>query len=458
MSRRSSFLLLTILVVGVAWGQWSEPVPFFVRSDSIWLEQSVLANWSPETAGVAYIRTVRRPVQHAYSIMVRSWMGDSWSEAVNATGDDTMVPGIYCGLGYGLDPLGRAWLSWYRGNHYTFDEDDSWAICTTFRDSSGWRPFEKTFCPYYAGYTSGFTTDRAGRWCMGLDHMYSDPPGCFTDAMYSVLMGDTWASPRLIAAGMGNPMQISQCCPVLRPHPREGLWAVSDRSGYRQEDKVRVYHVTDDTSRLVLDFAGLYSTADVDTAGRLWILYSSDSTLGYVVAAESSVVESGLLSEIRQCTRPFVCVDLFGWVWAAWNHPDGRFYVAYNAGQGWSEPEAVVDTSATVTGLVSDGSGQMFVSLVKDLSGAWGFGTCFREYRPGVQDEGEDGMLRTVGPGIVRGMLLLPGRQLADLLDIAGRQVTSLQPGENDIRHVAPGVYFTMPARDSRPQKVIVTR
>jgi hypothetical protein len=37
---------------------------------------------------------------------------------------------------------------------------------------------------------------------------------------------------------------------------------------------------------------------------------------------------------------------------------------------------------------------------------------------------------------------MLSGKQLADLLDITGRKVMDLAPGENDIRHLAPGVYF----------------
>jgi hypothetical protein len=177
-----------------------------------------------------------------------------------------MAPGGYYGLGCGLDPSGRGWLSWYRGNHYTFDEEDSWSICTTFRDSLGWKPFAKTFCPYYTYQTSGFTSDRSGRWYMGFDHVFHDPPGSFTDAMYSVLVGDTWATPRLIAAGMGNPVQTSQLCPFLRPHPREGLWALSDRWGYMQQRRVHLYHVTEDTARLVVDFAGVGEDVARDTS------------------------------------------------------------------------------------------------------------------------------------------------------------------------------------------------
>ncbi len=48
---------------------------------------------------------------------------------------------------------------------------------------------------------------------------------------------------------------------------------------------------------------------------------------------------------------------------------------------------------------------------------------------------------------VVRGILHLPlSAGPASLLNAAGRRVTSLQPGENDIRHVSPGVYFVFRA------------
>ena len=43
---------------------------------------------------------------------------------------------------------------------------------------------------------------------------------------------------------------------------------------------------------------------------------------------------------------------------------------------------------------------------------------------------------------ICQRMLTLPGRQSAVLLNTAGRRVMGLQPGENDVSHVTPGVYF----------------
>ena len=51
------------------------------------------------------------------------------------------------------------------------------------------------------------------------------------------------------------------------------------------------------------------------------------------------------------------------------------------------------------------------------------------------------------------------------LLDAAGRKVAELQPGENDIRHLAPGVYFVREegsrvpgSKGSSVRKVVVTR
>jgi hypothetical protein len=85
--------------------------------------------------------------------------------------------------------------------------------------------------------------------------------------------------------------------------------------------------------------------------------------------------------------------------------------------------------------------------------------------------------LRLSGPTIVRGVLMLPGpgtrsglsdnpvMSRAVLLDAAGREVMNLVPGANDVRGIAPGVYFIRepsgfnretPAADAR--KVLVTR
>jgi hypothetical protein len=72
-------------------------------------------------------------------------------------------------------------------------------------------------------------------------------------------------------------------------------------------------------------------------------------------------------------------------------------------------------------------------------------------------------------PTIVRNVLFLPAASDSKapgwLLDAAGRKVTELRPGANDVSGLAPGVYFVTQKgprvrgfEDSRVAKVIVTR
>jgi len=74
-----------------------------------------------------------------------------------------------------------------------------------------------------------------------------------------------------------------------------------------------------------------------------------------------------------------------------------------------------------------------------------------------------------LGPTVVRGVLELPGDRgpetgdRAELLDIAGRKVIGLKLGANDVRALAPGVYFVREepqAASLKPQavrKVVLT-
>lgn len=95
-------------------------------------------------------------------------------------------------------------------------------------------------------------------------------------------------------------------------------------------------------------------------------------------------------------------------------------------------------------------------------------------FGPGVEEEDEGGRMNAKAgfATIVRGMLFLRWSQSGDrpscvgtdpvLRDITGRKVMDLRPGENDVRHLAPGVYFVR-AVGHEPsavgcRRVIVTR
>jgi hypothetical protein len=74
------------------------------------------------------------------------------------------------------------------------------------------------------------------------------------------------------------------------------------------------------------------------------------------------------------------------------------------------------------------------------------------------------------GPSVVRGVLFLPGDRgprtgdRAALHDVVGREVLDLKPGANDVRALAPGVYFVrsepsaVGCQPSAVTKVVVTR
>jgi len=92
---------------------------------------------------------------------------------------------------------------------------------------------------------------------------------------------------------------------------------------------------------------------------------------------------------------------------------------------------------------------------------------------PGVSESRKpQASSRKLGPSIVRSLLVLPQMGAVpsgtvptfgpSLLDAAGRQVLDLRPGANDVRALAPGVYFVREAQAQAQaqavRKVVVTR
>jgi hypothetical protein len=72
----------------------------------------------------------------------------------------------------------------------------------------------------------------------------------------------------------------------------------------------------------------------------------------------------------------------------------------------------------------------------------WQLGSVGVEERTGMKAEG-GGMNQTICRGTLEYQPTARSSQLtAELLDITGRRVMGLKPGDNDIRHLAPGVYY----------------
>ena len=82
----------------------------------------------------------------------------------------------------------------------------------------------------------------------------------------------------------------------------------------------------------------------------------------------------------------------------------------------------------------------------------------------GVQETPKAEVRTANGPTIVRGSLRLGASTSASpswLLDASGRRLMELQPGENDVRGLAPGVYFVRRASGEgrmANSKVVITR
>jgi hypothetical protein len=73
-------------------------------------------------------------------------------------------------------------------------------------------------------------------------------------------------------------------------------------------------------------------------------------------------------------------------------------------------------------------------------------------------DARPDARPRLCQPTVVRWALPLSGRSPAVMFDITGRRVMDLKPGVNDVRHIAPGVYFVRQEKDNTTTKVVIQR
>jgi len=68
-------------------------------------------------------------------------------------------------------------------------------------------------------------------------------------------------------------------------------------------------------------------------------------------------------------------------------------------------------------------------------------------HTPGIEERANGRSPVTAVPTIVRGVLFLPerassGASISCLLDVSGQKVMDLRPGANDVRALAPGIYF----------------
>jgi hypothetical protein len=82
---------------------------------------------------------------------------------------------------------------------------------------------------------------------------------------------------------------------------------------------------------------------------------------------------------------------------------------------------------------------------------------------PGIEQQENTEVRRAIGGAtVVRGMLFQPevagsSSRTASLLDISGRKVLDLHTGANDVRRLAPGVYFVRESGAQAQAQVVRT-
>lgn len=433
-----------IVLSAVCLGQWSSPT--LVWYDTTWMCEARFLSTKADTLWAAVMDRGSNG-SFGWNRIQTAWsLGDYWSGLADVTGEDSAV-GWYSGMGFGCGQQDRLWLGWYRGNAYTFEGEDSWAVCTVQRDDAGWHPFEKSIDSFWSSGAESFAADRQGNWYMSVVACALDAPGVIESAMYSRLDGDSWTYPRLIAYGMGTPISSGHYSMVFVAHPDSGLWEVNDWSAYREKPRVYVHRVLRDTASEVLHISGEASTATADSSGGLFVVYARDSVLRAARVIGNAVADSWVIADDPRCIS--ACTDPLGWVWTLWMSRDNQAYVSYNRGTGWSTPELVCESLARPYGIVSDSRGRVYVLASIRLKGEWALYSTYRLLRPGIEDHG----LVSAGSSARMASLVRRLEQDVVAIDPMGRRVADPRSGIFFIRGEGQG------AGDAgRTRKVVLQR
>jgi hypothetical protein len=425
------------MLYSICVGEWSSPVPLLGGSSSI--EGQSLVAGSGDTMWATVVSTL------PYQVLACWTTGDTWSRPVELTPLDSID--IFHDPGMGRDATGRLWAAWYK-------DYDSSGVWTAFRDSAGWHAPLRAYSGYPAAGPMSFAADAQGNWYLGFAILTP-----YSSAVYCRWDGDFWESANYIAQGVGNPIETNFPAPTLVTRPDSGLWVVYeiDTPG----DSFALLSILQgDSLRWCWYGDGNWPAATADSSGRLWIIQSLlGGFLTQAVVIDDSVEVGNDLVTEYSVGRARSTTDLEGIVWAAWQ-ARGSDWVAvnYSTGGDWSEPEQTSALASVPKGIAADANGRVYV-LFRTTAGQ--LFSAYRTSRPGVQEPGPRRVVWMRLPTVVRGVLHLGvgSRQQAvdraELLDISGRKVLDLHAGENDVRHLAPGVYFIREAQAQAQAQVV---
>jgi hypothetical protein len=391
--------------------RWIEPDTITSDTDDMVMAACLDAGQAPWVVW----SVVRRWPDSAYSLWSR-WQGDSWSHPRFVT-TDTMAWGVDGDVAG--DPNQGIWSIWTWVGDYangnlsvlsSYYTGDTWAT-PTLLDRCIW---------YMQPYSALVTFPPGGR----LRAVWTGTSAGF--GLYSAAwLGDSWSRP--------EPVPNSQMgwYPSVCSDSSGGTW-VTWLGGWAHDSVCWAYHDgTGWTDGGRLGTGTVWGgSACCDELGRVWALWTyhreeEDSTDIWVRYSEAGTWSDPILATstagLAFQTR---LVAALGRVWVVWaQFPSYLLFYSHSPPVGVSEGKMRVHSTPVPEPTIV---GDMLV---------WSATT------PSLRNAGD---------------IALQSRTM--LLDITGRRVMSLQPGENDIRYVAPGIYFVRQEESGATTKVVVQR
>ncbi len=240
----------------------------------------------------------------------------------------------------------------------------------------------------------------------------------------------------------------------------------------------------DDNWHLVTTVLPVIGDSAYPNPAELWLFSSAGDGWHRIHRAGSENLAGGFGSHAAICDRPSLGQNpATGRFFATWEQFDSSnveastgllradVWLAWSDdGTDWSEPTRLTEpdgSSKRFPNIARDCTGDsLAVSFVQDMIAGFNVDevgavsnnpVCvWRGQGVGIAEQPPAARSTRPRATIAHGILRLP-KASGVLLDIAGRPVLDLVPGANDIRHLAPGVYFIR-GEGSRGHKVVIQR
>jgi hypothetical protein len=284
--------------------------------------------------------------------------------------------------------------------------------------------------------------------------------------MFSRKTGSSWTPRRCLAPGRYPDVNCSHAS--LAPGDSSDFVITFYRWTYSDTNQIEVRDLNDSLIYEPWVFTGSSPVLSRGNDSRFLVFRREDSLFGSINRGMGWMSEQLIATGLGWGT-PGLCADAMGWAWTCW--PDSfqqAVLASYNSGIGWSYPETVATFSSLgVPRVVSDDTGKIHCVWFDHAAGNPGrLRHASRLVRPGIMDEyGRTPKSYPENqPTIVRGVLSTPLASDIEhsassvLFDISGRKVLDLHPGANDIRPIAPGVYFIRFDTETITKKLIITK